>query len=98
MRWSRRSICRTVTLIALREMTERGTFINTADGRVASAATLALLKSLAAERQAVQALGIDRRAAPATSLDAYLAALKSGAAKSGDAVPAEVVSVTEQKA
>jgi hypothetical protein len=67
------TVARVVSLICLREISEKGAFIE--QGRVASSALTTLVKYLGAERQAIQALGTSRVAVPALTLEAYTAQL-----------------------
>jgi hypothetical protein len=71
-------VARIVSLICLREVSEKGAFIETEQGRIASAGLATLAKFLGAERQAIQAAGISRRAAPALRLNEYLAHKNDG--------------------
>jgi hypothetical protein len=68
------ALSRTVALMCLREISERGAFLDTPDGRVASSAMKLLATYLGSERQALTVLGLDRKTKDVINLNEYLAA------------------------
>jgi hypothetical protein len=90
-------LSRVAVLLALDEVAAHGAFgANTAGDRVASAGYASLVKSLAESRQQLGLVGLDRRAAPATSLSDYLQRRATGDLPPDAAIPGEVVAVVEQ--
>jgi hypothetical protein len=82
------TIARVCASLCLAEIGRTGAFVVGADaGRVASPALKELSRFVSAERQALQALGLERRAKRAVTLDEYLTAKAAGERQ--DAIPAE---------